>query len=630
MSLASLTSPEFGEEGGVRPRYRSLIALAALVGGYVLSRRTPGVEAVAWLGAAQGCLAVAAACRGRVCKVSLVAAVVLLGAGWFGMRCREAPLSARPLLEAAEGSMVVELEGVITSAVREVVAPDRGPAFLRRPAARFELNVRAMIRSEAASAAKGVVLVRVVGTGAMPGPGSVVRLMGVLEPVASPINPGESDRRLWSAQDGRVGTLLVSSPELIRPVTSAAPGVVDRAQSVIARLRERARAGLARVLGDDENPAAAGMVQALLLGTYEPGVREVADAMSRVGLMHLLAISGFHLIVLARMGSLAFRVIGDPRGLEPWVIGGLVVAYAAVLPAEAPVLRAALMVLALLAAENCGRRYVRLSVLGWVACVLLLWRPMELWSLGFQLSFGIVGALLYTGRRWHERLLGSEGTRLIARPAPRTSLGEIRRFMIDEAGRAATTAVLAWLVAAPIVLHHTGLLSPLAIPATLLLTPIVAAMLVVGYPVLLLGLAWPWAGASLAPLLTEPAKWVSDGAMWLDGLPTGSLRLPAVSAGFAACAFAAVVIGARSLSWRRLGAVLCALVFWLGAEVWVAPAMSWRGLARVDALSVGDGSCLLVRCRDGALGTDAILWDCGSLRRGLGDRVLARALRELG
>jgi len=42
-------------------------------------------------------------------------------------------------------------------------------------------------------------------------------------------------------------------------------------------------------------------------------------------------------------------------------------------------------------------------------------------------------------------------------------------------------------------------------------------------------------------------------------------------------------------------------------------------------LSVGDGSCLLVRAGD-----DALLWDCGSLRPSLGVRTIPYALRALG
>src|SRR5205823_4667612 len=90
----------------------------------------------------------------------------------------------------------------------------------------------------------------------------------------------------------------------------------------------------------------------------------------------------------------------------PAAVAVLVALYMLVLPAQAPILRAGILVLVLLIADASGRRYDRATLLGWIALALLIIRPLDAWSLGFQLSFGIVAALLLLGDTVHHRLWG--------------------------------------------------------------------------------------------------------------------------------------------------------------------------------------------------------------------------------
>ena len=78
--------------------------------------------------------------------------------------------------------------------------------------------------------------------------------------------------------------------------------------------------------------------------------------------------------------------------------------------------------------------------------IVLAWRPGELWSMGFQLSFGLVAALITMGPVMHRRLFGQRVIGGLERPhsgwrwALHTGWGVLRGLI--------SVSVLCWLVAA--------------------------------------------------------------------------------------------------------------------------------------------------------------------------------------
>src|SRR5438045_412717 len=191
----------------------------------------------------------------------------------------------------------------------------------------------------------------------------------------------------------------------------------------------------------------------MLIGEREPGLDGVETAFRRLGLLHLVAISGFNLAIVAGL-VLFFLRLGPDRGrLEPVIVAVLILLYMLVVPGESPILRSGLMVLAFLAAEASGRRYDRLTLLGWIAVALVLYRPLDLFNLGFQLSFGIVAVLLWLGDHFHRRLFGIEIKGLI-RQRPGGTRAIASRWLADRGKIALSASLLAWAAAAPIIVYH--------------------------------------------------------------------------------------------------------------------------------------------------------------------------------
>ncbi len=469
-------------------------------------------------------------------------------------------------------------------------------------------NIRVFLRGSAAPSVRA---------------GDVVQATGVLSHDHSTRNPGDEDAALIRNQASRAGTLNMTGAALLTP---AEAGSWDRVVSVALRARERtphARAQdvVQRAAGDD--PARRALFESLMLGRTEVGAEsgEVSGTFTRLGLLHVLSISGFHLTVMAALALWLLRLTGDRGRLEPIALACIVLAYMSIVPASSPILRSGAMVLSVLAVEATGRRYDRVCVLGWIAMALLFWRPMDLWSLGFQLSLGLTALLLSAGDRFTQGLFTPVLKGLVD---DATLLQRVRRG----ARTALAVSIMCWVVSLPAIMHASGLVSPVAVLATLVVSPIIVLMLWVGYAALLVGVFVPGASAGAAWIVDRLGSTTLSAANLLEQLPFSSLRVPIVPWWWALGATGIAVVWAHRVEWGRWKWT-CVWMFVVGtlALTWTLTPLTPQGVAvRVDAFDVGDGTAMIVRSGD-----DAVMWDCKAARGGRGSLpAIAGAARAVG
>ncbi len=624
-----------------RPLPRSLVAFAAVSAGMIAGRALD-LPAAAMFGLAALACAIAATAKGAPCKAALVLAAACFGTGWFALQLREPSPGALSQLVPGSGQSLITVEGVVLDTPRRA-EPDPDPMAppAQEPGLRAELSTRSLITDSGATAASGRLWVRAPASSARESDsiraGDRVRLTGIFTPIGPRLNPGEMDRQLWAAQSGYAGSLRVEGLGGAARVEgnwwsaiegswlSARAWLADRTRALLMGEAEP-EPGVARVEGGmGRRPVlrsdGRALLGALILGEEDPALRESRGAFNRLGLAHILSISGFHIAVMTAVGLLLLRAAGDLGWVEPVLTAALILLYLAILPFNAPVWRSGLMVLGLIAADGLGRRYDRLALLGWIATILILWRPLDLWSLGFQLSFGLVALLIWLGTPFHQRLWGA---RL---KGPRPTEPTLLSAGVEGLKKLISTNVLCCLAATPVVMYQTGLVSTGSILAGIVLVPLITVVLIAGYATVLLGVLVPPLSAPAAALIALLAGWTTWLVRWIDEAPWTSLRVPSLSIAWAVVATAVALYwlarGHRR-DWPGLG-LLAAVLAWLGAELWLGPRLSPDIALRIDTLAVGDGTCHLVRS-----GREALLWDCGSLSPGVGRMLVPRAVRALG
>lgn len=455
-----------------------------------------------------------------------------------------------------------------------------------------------------------------------PRPGDRLIARATFRPVEPPRNPGEFDLRRWATDRNIAGSLHISSAALLRPDESPA-GIFESAFNLYRRslgsLRNRASSTV-DALASRASPDAQQLLRGLLLGENPPSPSEGLASFYQLGLAHILSISGFHLMVFAAAALFSLRLFGDLGRLEPLVIAGAILLFLAIVPASSPLVRAATILLVLLAAECFGRRYDRLTLLCWTAVVILLFRPSELWSLGFQLSFGLTAALLTLAQRLSLRLF-----------PPPLGVRPQNHWLWSRAGHALAalfvTGLLCWALSAPWIAANVGIFNPLSIVTGILLTPVIVLSLWIGYAALILGLAVPPFASLVAVPIGAFADFAVNIARWWDSIPAAVIRLPPLSQTWALAATVCLALWfvRGRLRILRFALLACILAVWAALEMMFAHRLPINVAARAYLLDERPANCTIIRTPDRTLMINA-----GTTSPASQGRDLVQVARHLG
>lgn len=140
-----------------------------------------------------------------------------------------------------------------------------------------------------------------------------------------------------------------------------------------------------------KNSASSTFISGLVTGQFnDPLIRE---DFSRFGLMHLLAISGFHFAILAQLFTFLLALCFSFRRGSIILIF-LLTAYSFFLGPQPSILRAWLMCTIALMGQLIQKQTIALNILGVALCICITYDPILSTMLGFQLSFITTIAIL--------------------------------------------------------------------------------------------------------------------------------------------------------------------------------------------------------------------------------------------
>jgi len=427
-------------------------------------------------------------------------------------------------------------------------------------------------------------------------PGEVWRITARLKRPHGMVNGAGFDYEAWLFRQGVQATGSVKSGERV----AAAPSVT--ADTVRLAMRERLGDALA-------GEPSLGLILGLVIGDRSLMSETQWDDLLATGTNHLLAISGLHVTMIAalvwglvrglwaRLPALALRV---PAPLAGAVGGGLAaLGYSLLAGFSVPTQRTLLMLLAVVLAML-ARRAIRVrDVLGLALLFVLLWDPLSVLDVGFWLSFGAVGLLVYAGAG------------RLARPG-----------WLGEAAHAQWAVSIGLLPLTLLLFARGSLVAPLANAFAIPLVGLIVTPLALAGSVLL------WLVEPLGQALLWLAARGLDGLMWLlhgmAGWPMAQWFPPSPGPWVYVLAIPAIawLLAPRGVPARWLGLVLLAPLAWPDVQ---RPA---EGELWLDMLDVGQGQAVLIRTSG-----HAMLYDAGPVTFGgldTGEAVVLPVLRALG
>lgn len=396
-------------------------------------------------------------------------------------------------------------------------------------------------------------------------PGARVTLTARLYHPSGADNPGGYDFREYLLQQG----ITIGLYGWEHLTVDQAPFTLD---GLAAACRHQLSGQLVRVMGEE----AGGYASAMLLGVRSLVPSEDREAFSRLGIAHVLSISGFHVGVLAAMVAWVMARLRLSRRLRLAVMTILLSAYALLTGLHPPVLRAA----ALLLLREFGalrwrqRSGVHLLSAAWV--VMLLLSPCQLTGASFQLTYGaVLGLMLVTP--WLTRLLpGLTGAGKRLWSAACASLGAQIGLLLPQ---------LYWFGEIPLL----GLL------LNVLVFALVSAVMAL-YWLTLAVVAIPGLSAALGWLSARVTAWLLGGVRWMAGM--GAVVLWTKQAGMLTALGWLMLMGAITIFSPLRGGRRWAAGT-VGVVLMVVSLLPWPNHATTyTQLSVGSADAAVLRDQD--------------------------------
>ncbi|MGN0961448.1 MAG: ComEC/Rec2 family competence protein [Christensenellales bacterium] len=262
--------------------------------------------------------------------------------------------------------------------------------------------------------------------------------------------------------------------------------------------------GVYDLLNDNLNSDNANICYAILFGQKECLDSGISQMFSYAGISHILAVSGLHISVLVAVIWFFLKKIKCNKYLRLGIFASILLFYAYLCSFSPSVCRASLMAFILAFCKTFMWEYDALSSLSLSGIIILLIKPLMLFSLSFQLSFMCIFAIITFA------------------PSIEFALTKIKCPKILAGNLAISIAINVAIL--PIGINSFGVISLLGILSNIIVLPIFSVVYVLLFAVVLIGVLIKPLGILLAipNLFLHLIKVVAN---YVSALPFGVFKI---------------------------------------------------------------------------------------------------------
>ena len=224
----------------------------------------------------------------------------------------------------------------------------------------------------------------------------------------------------------------------------------------------------------------AGIMNALILGDRQDLSQHLLDILMKLGTIHIIAISGFNVGIVAFVILLILKIIKIPKKPRYLLTILLLIVYCILTGSSAPVVRATVMATIFLCAYFLEREVGIYNSLSLATLIILAVNPWQLFEISFQLSFLSVVSIVWLAPKikslFPERLDKIPRLRFL-----------ILTFSVSSA---------AWIGLMPLIAFYFKTFTTITVLANMIIVPYSAVITTTGFSFALIGMLIP----SLAPI----------------------------------------------------------------------------------------------------------------------------------
>ncbi|MBR6286202.1 MAG: ComEC/Rec2 family competence protein [Bacteroidaceae bacterium] len=289
---------------------------------------------------------------------------------------------------------------------------------------------------------------------------------------------------------------------------------VDRTRIWFLHLRDLLLRHSVALVNNEEQMA---VVAAISLGDKTKLDASTKRMYADVGASHVLALSGLHLSILCAL----FYVFGVSRKRHSFVLTLVLIitvwAFVVLVGMSVSVVRSALMLTVCSLAGISNRRSITLNTLAFTAFVLLLFNPMTLYDVGFQLSFLAVASIIM----FYKPIYGLLSVRSFYVKWKRKS--RLFSLLFDKIWQLSCVSLSAQIGVMPLIAYYFHQLPKYFLLSNLIVIPLV--MLVLYLSIMLFLTLWSTPVSSvIGDILSKVVEVQNDALSFVSTLPASNIR----------------------------------------------------------------------------------------------------------
>ncbi|MCX5634225.1 MAG: ComEC/Rec2 family competence protein, partial [Planctomycetota bacterium] len=321
--------------------------------------------------------------------------------------------------------------------------------------------------------------------------GDYVLIFCWLDKFKGPHNPGQFDIAEYMKRNNVFVAASVKSRDSIELLKENSSGIFTTVQGKLKKIANEAMLGDSPV--QEQSQA---LLAALLLGYRTDIDAATNEAFRQTGLFHFISLSGMNFAILVGIIWWLCKATGLMKPARAAVSMVAAVIFLLVVPPNAPAMRAGVMCTVFCASFFFRRQSNPLNSLSMAAIILLLIKPTELFEVSWQLSFAaVLGIILFTDR------IANFLSEKIAGLLPVLKFG---RFLSE----AMAISFAACLTSSGILLYHFYTINYLTWLWTILVSPLITIISVIGYLKIIIALVLPTIANFLGIIANVLSDWL--------------------------------------------------------------------------------------------------------------------------
>ncbi|MDP3789821.1 MAG: ComEC/Rec2 family competence protein, partial [Candidatus Omnitrophota bacterium] len=262
-------------------------------------------------------------------------------------------------------------------------------------------------------------------------------------------------------------------------------------------------------------------MKAIFIGDRTGLGDDIKDDFIKTGTVHILAISGLNVVLIAGIVLAFFGILRIPKRWNLVFTLIFLIFYTFIAAAGPPIVRAVVMFCIFVIGYLIQRDTDLLNSLSAAGLLILLWSPQELFDPSFQLSFISVASIVIfcpVIDRW----LGIGGA------PPGNLFGRIRLYAL----KSVSISIAAWLGTSPVIAAYFNIASPVSIIANLIVIPMLFVLTTVSFVFFVGSQISVIFAAGLSGLILAIEQGIFFANHFLSRLPLSNFRIPAPSGVF--------------------------------------------------------------------------------------------------